>query len=86
MKFYNILIAGDDDNMWQSEIAAENIYNKRTKNTEVFIYEGAGHIFVGDRFMYTSGMTLDMGGNKEANEKAFTESNKVIMDKLSEWH
>lgn len=36
--------------------------------------------------MYTSGMTLDMGGNKEANEKAFTESNKVIMDKLSEWH
>ena len=25
-------------------------------------------------------------GNKEANEKAFTESNKVIMDKLSEWH
>lgn len=31
MKFYNILIAGDDDNMWQSEIAAENIYNKRPK-------------------------------------------------------
>lgn len=81
-----VLIAGDDDNMWQSEVAAENIYNKRPENTEVFIYEGAGHIFVGDRFMYTSGMTLDMGGNKEANEKAFNESNKVIMDKLSEWH
>lgn len=81
-----VLIAGKNDMMWQSEIAAQDIYDKRPENTEVHIYDGAGHLFFGDRFVYTQGMTLDMGGSKEANEKALKESNQVIIEKLAEWH
>lgn len=68
------------------KLQLKNFYNKRPENTEVHIYEGAGHIFIGDGFMYSGGTTLDMGGNKEANEKAFNESNKVMIEKLDEWY
>ena len=81
-----VLFAGEEDRMWQSEVAAKNIQEKRPEGTETYIYEGAGHLFFGDRYVYTGGITLDMGGSKEANEKAGKESNKIIMDKLSQWH
>ncbi len=81
-----LLIAGTDDLMWQSEVAAENIYNKRPEKTEKLIYQGAGHIFSTDRYIYSDDMVLAMGGNKDINEEARIDSDKIIMERLSQWH
>lgn len=81
-----LLIAGTDDLMWQSEVAAENIYNKRPEKTEKLIYQGAGHIFSIDRYVHADGMVLAMGGNKEINAEAQRDSNLKILSKLEEWH
>lgn len=81
-----LLIAGTDDLMWQSEVAAENIYNKRPENTEKIIYDGAGHVFFIDRYVSTDGIVLAMGGNKDINYEAGIKSNKIIMERLPQWH
>lgn len=81
-----LMIAGTDDRMWQSEIAAKNILEKRPENTEALIYEGAGHIFYADRFVYSDFAVLDVGGDLETNTKAGIESDKILLERLNEWH
>ena len=83
----NILIfAGEDDNMWHSEVSAKIIQKHRPKHTEVHIFEGAGHIFSLGEYIYSPGMILEMGGNAEANKKAAESSYKIFMEKMAEWH
>lgn len=81
-----LLIAGTDDLMWQSDIAAESIYKQRSENTEKLIYEGAGHIFFQDRYFNNGSMVLVLGGNLETNEEAGRESNIILLERLEEWH
>lgn len=81
-----LLLAGSEDAMWQSEVAARRIGEKRPQNTDVHIYDGAGHLFDGDGIAYADFAVLAMGGTREANEKAFDASDTVIKEKLAEWH
>lgn len=83
----NILIfAGAKDKMWQSEVSAQVIEKHRPKNTEIHIFDDAGHIFFLDAYIYMSGMILEMGGDLEANTKAGLESNAILVERMAEWH
>lgn len=83
----NILIfAGGQDKMWQSEVSAQVIYQHRPKNTEIHIFDHAGHIFFMDAYVYSQGAILEMGGNLEANTKAGKEANRILIDQAQEWH
>ena len=81
-----LLIAGSEDKMWQADVAAQHIYEMRPENTELHIFEGAGHIFRDDGRAYSNGISLEMGGTKEANEKAGQESNQIYKETLEKWH
>lgn len=83
----NILIfAGAEDKMWQSEVSAQVIKDHRPENTEVHIFEDAGHIFYLDSYVQMNGVILEMGGTMEVNTKAGQESNLILIEKVKEWH
>lgn len=81
-----LLIAGQDDQMWDSPSMAALIQKKRPENTSLHIYEHAGHIFAGNGILSSESMFLRMGGTKEGNKKAQEESSQLMLKKLSEWH
>lgn len=81
-----LLISGTDDLVWQSDIAANNLYAKRPENTYNLQYEGAGHVFFQDRYLYSDFMVMASGGDKKTNEEAGYESNEIMMSLLEEWH
>ncbi|MDO5690466.1 MAG: acyl-CoA thioester hydrolase/BAAT C-terminal domain-containing protein [Tissierellia bacterium] len=81
-----LMIAGSDDRMWHSDVAAKNIEAKRPENTEVLIYQGAGHLFYADRNIYMGSLVLAMGGDLETNTQAGIDSDKILFGRLDEWH
>lgn len=81
-----LIIAGDDDAMWQSDTFAKEIQGKRPENTEVHIYKGVGHIFSRDKILYSKSMIVKLGGDKDNNKRADSESKKIIDEKLETWH
>lgn len=81
-----LLIAGTEDMMWQSDVAAQNIYDKRPENFEVLIYEGAGHVFFADWYFNAGNMNMALGGDIKRNGKAGHDSMKIIVDRLEKWH
>lgn len=81
-----LIFAGKEDMMWQSDVSAEVIRSARPEKTEVHVFDGAGHLFLGDWYMYMGQIILAMGGNPEANQQAGIESNRILSAKLAEWH
>lgn len=81
-----LIIAGDDDLMWQSAKMAEEIQAARPENTEVIIYKEAGHLLFGDRVMNAGPVRLSMGGTSETNQAAEQASTARLLAKLAEWH
>lgn len=82
-----LIIAGDADQMWDSAGMGRLIAEQRPEGTELAVYEGAGHIFghMGD--VVASGYgRLAVGGSVEANERAFVETNELLLSRLDEWH
>ncbi len=77
-----VVFAGEDDQVWQSEVAAEELRQRHPGRTDVHVYPGAGHIF--DEPRYVAGM--DLGGNPEANRAALEDSQQVLADALAGWH
>ncbi|MBG9979734.1 alpha/beta fold hydrolase [Facklamia lactis] len=83
----NLLIfAGAKDMMWQSEVSAQAIADKRPDKTEVHVFDQAGHLFLGDWYQYMGEIILAMGGDPKHNEEAGMESNQILLEKLAEWH
>ncbi len=79
----NILIfAGDDDQMWNADEMGETLKNEYPEQVEFHLYKDAGHIF--EAVTHASGMAV--GGNKEANVNAKIESDKILFERLAEWH
>ncbi|MEH0167982.1 acyl-CoA thioesterase/bile acid-CoA:amino acid N-acyltransferase family protein [Paucibacter sp. JuS9] len=71
-----LLIAGTDDQMWDSGGMARAIAAKRSEKglpTEALVYEGAGHAIVGSGYapttMHNAG-PMKMGGSPEADARA----------------
>lgn len=81
-----LIFYGEDDLMGPSDISAITIKDKIPEQVEIHSYEGAGHLFFGDRNIYMGNITLAMGGSQEANEKAGEQSNKILFKRLKTWH
>lgn len=81
-----LIFAGKEDMMWQSDVSAEAIRNARPDKTEVHVFDGAGHLFLGDWYMYMGQIILAMGGSPEGNAQAAQESNQILNARLAEWH
>lgn len=65
-----LLIAGQEDQMWDSPSMAALIQKERPENTTLQIYEAAGHVFIGNGVMTFGNMLLRVGGTEEGNKKA----------------
>lgn len=72
--------------MWQSAEMAEVIKAARPQNTEVVIYENAGHLLYGDRVISAGPVNLAMGGNIQANSEANEAYMEHLLTRLAEWH
>jgi dienelactone hydrolase len=78
-----LAFAGDDDRMWQGDVAARNLATARPEKSEVHVYAGAGHVF-GLPGAHASG--YELGGSADANAAALAESTAILEQRLSEWH
>lgn len=80
-----LIFAGGDDLMWNSQKMAEKI-SEYADQLDVHVYPDAGHLFAGMRYMSTGSVIMALGGDTEANAAAFEESNRVLFEKLAQWH
>ena len=83
---HGLLFAGTEDAMWQADVAAKAL-SEQNDDLEPHIYEGAGHLFHEniDELVGPSWETM-MGGTVEANREAKLESDKILLERLEEWH
>lgn len=81
-----LLYAGSDDQMWQSAEMAETIRAARPEDTEVVIYEDAGHLLYGNRVIEAGPINIAMGGTLEANMQANQDQMAHMLERLAEWH
>src|SRR5699024_1143079 len=76
-----LVFAGGDDEMWQSDTAAQQI-QEAAPEAEVHLYPQAGHAFSGEG--HWGG--LAMGGAAEASRGAARGSAAVLHERLATWH
>ena len=81
-----LIIAGSDDQMWNSAGMGKSIKDQRPQNTDLAIYGGAGHVFAGNGVLSTGSMCMNVGGTTNANTRAARESHKLMYDRLQVWH
>ena len=81
-----LIIAGSDDQMWNSASMGKSIKDQRPQNTDLAIYGGAGHVFAGNGVLSTGSMRMNVGGTTNANTRAARESRKLMYDRLQVWH
>ena len=80
-----LIIAGEDDLMWDSFGMANKIKEQNSK-AKIYSYKGAGHIFAGNGILDLEKIRVATGGTAESNEKAKSESRKIIDAFLKENH
>jgi dienelactone hydrolase len=76
-----LVLAGGQDEMWQSDVAAEEI-GRAVPEAEVHVFEEAGHVFSGPG--HVAGLAT--GGTEEANEEAGRRSTEILHETLDAWH
>ena len=81
-----LIIAGSDDQMWNSAGMGKSIKDQRPQNTDLAIYGGAGHVFAGNGVLSTKSIRMNVGGTTDANTRAARESRKLMYDRLQIWH
>ena len=80
-----LMIAGEDDLMWDSFAMAKKIKDQNS-NAKLYSYKGAGHIFAGNGVLNLGIIRIATGGTIEENDKARSESRKTIDAFLKENH
>ena len=80
-----LLIAGEDDLMWDSFAMAKKIKDQNP-HAKIYSYKGAGHIFAGNGVLNLGRIRIATGGTIEGNDKAKSESRKTIDAFLKENH
>ena len=80
-----LMIVGEDDLMWDSLAMANKIKEQNSK-AKIYSYKGAGHIFIGNGVLNLGKIRIATGGTTESNDKAKSESRKIIDDFLNENH
>ena len=79
----NILIfAGGEDKVWNGDEMGQVLKNEYPNQIEFHLYKDAGHVL--DSMTYFKDMAF--GGTKEINYKAKIESDKILFERLVEWH
>lgn len=84
-KGHALFLAGDQDKMWQGDVATQNLV-KQSSKFESVIYKDAGHIFTDDIEKMGNGWQIMFGGTVDGNAAAADESMKLIVKRLSAWH
>ncbi|MDU0478773.1 acyl-CoA thioester hydrolase/BAAT C-terminal domain-containing protein [Staphylococcus chromogenes] len=80
-----VLFAGDQDTMWQGDIAAREL-SQRNPRLDAYVYSEAGHLFSQDITTLGKGWQRRFGGTVEGNRAAKQESDLVLREKLNGWH
>lgn len=80
-----LLFAGNQDAMWQAEIAAQNVA-AQNPNIEAIIYPDAGHVFADDITTLGPSWEVMAGGTLEGNRLAAEKSRQVVAERLNQWH
>lgn len=80
-----LLFAGDQDAMWPGDIAARKL-SERNPNLESHVYPGAGHLFAEDITSFGPSWEKMLGGTIDGNRAAKQDSDRILLEKLSEWH
>lgn len=80
-----LLFAGEDDQMWQSDVAARELAAQNPR-VEAHVYPSARHVFFPDAEGLGNGWQLSFGGTAEGNRAAYEDSQRVLTERLSEWH
>lgn len=81
-----LIIAGSDDQMWNSASMGKSIKDQRPQSTDLAVYGGAGHVFAGNGVLSTKSIRMNVGGTTDANTRAARESRKLMHDRLQIWH
>ena len=80
-----LFFAGDEDAMWQSEIAAESLA-AQSERFEAHVYPGAGHVFSEHLDEFGGGWEIMLGGTVEGGAAAYENSTEILFDRLARWH
>lgn len=80
-----LMIAGEDDLMWDS-LAMANKIKEQNPKAKIYSYKGAGHIFASNGVLNLGKIRIATGGTTESNDKAEIESRKTIDAFLKENH
>lgn len=80
-----LMIVGEDDMMWDS-LAMANKIKEQNPKAKIYSYKGAGHIFAGNGVINLGKIRIATGGTAENNDKAKSESRKIIDAFLKENH
>lgn len=82
-----LLFAGTDDQLWPSSQMANTIKQYRPKNTDLHIYQDAGHIFGNlSGVLAMDNFKMSIGGSLEKNQEAYDDYIATLYSKLKEWH
>ncbi|MBE6468884.1 MAG: hypothetical protein E7001_02725 [Coriobacteriaceae bacterium] len=81
-----LLLAGSDDQMWDSAAMAEAIRAARPEGTAVRVFDGAGHVWGGGPVIDAGDMRINVGGTVEANAQVAEKGSALILEQLEAWH
>ena len=80
-----LLLAGSDDAMWPSDVAARRLASDNSR-AEAVIYPDAGHIFAQDITVFGPGWEVMLGGSIAGNREAKVKSDALVLERLGRWH
>lgn len=80
-----LLFGGEDDQMWQAEIAARALA-EQGGNVEAHVYPDAGHAFFPNANEVPNGWQIMLGGTVEGNRTAHDDADKILRERLAQWH
>lgn len=80
-----LLFGGEADQMWQAEIAARALA-EQGGNIEAHVYPDAGHAFFPNADEVPNGWQIMLGGTVDGNRAAHEDSEKILRERLAQWH
>lgn len=78
-----LLFGGEDDQMWQSADAARALAEQ---GAEAHVYPDAGHVFFPNADDVPNGWQIMLGGTVDGNRAAHDDAEKILRERLAQWH
>ena len=80
-----LLFGGEDDQMWQSADAARALA-EQGGNIEAHTYPDAGHAFFPNADDVPNGWQIMLGGTVDGNRAAHDDAERILRERLAQWH